>query len=167
MKLISSARIHCHAEETIGGDEDLAIAALLHDAVEDQGGKPTLETIRQLFGERVAEVIVECSDTDQVPKPPWRERKEAYLAHLRTAFADARLVSAADKLSNLRNIVADYRQLGEDLWGRFNAKREDQLWFYRSVISALREAGSNAVVDEMESTFGELEELIAGKLRDE
>jgi (p)ppGpp synthase/HD superfamily hydrolase len=149
-----------------GGDEDLAIAALLHDAAEDQGGRPTLEPIRQLFGDRVAEVVAECSDTDQVPKPPWRERKEAYLAHLRSASADARLISAADKLSNLRNILADYRQLKEDLWGRFNAKREDQLWFYRSVIFALREADSNPIVDEMESTFGQLEELIAGKLPD-
>ena len=148
-----------------GGDEDLAIAALLHDAVEDQGGRATLETLGHLFGDRVAGVIAECSDTDQVPKPPWRERKEAHLAHLRTASADARLVSAADKLNNLRNILADYRQLGEHLWARFNAGRDDQLWFYGSVISALREAGSNPIVDDMESVLHQLEELMPDKLR--
>jgi len=147
-----------------GGDEDLAIAALLHDAVEDQGGRPTAETIRHLFGDRVAEVIVECSDTDQVPKPPWREHKEAYLTNLRTASAGARLVSASDKLNNLRNILADYRQLGEELWGRFNAGREDQLWFYRSVISALREAGSNPIVDDLEDVFHQLKQLMGDKL---
>jgi (p)ppGpp synthase/HD superfamily hydrolase len=148
------------------GDEDLAIAALLHDAVEDQGGATTLATIRHLFGDRVAQVIVECSDTDQVPKPPWRERKEAYLAHLRTASADARLVSAADKLHNIRAILADYRQLREKLWHRFNATREDQVWYHRSLIAALREKGSNPIVDEIERVLNQLEELIADEVRD-
>jgi (p)ppGpp synthase/HD superfamily hydrolase len=78
-----------------GGDEDLAIAALLHDAVEDQGGQPTLQTIRRMFGERVANVVMECSDTDREPKPPWRKRKEQYLAHLLSASTDALLVSIA------------------------------------------------------------------------
>jgi hypothetical protein len=142
-----------------GGDEDLAIAALLHDAVEDQGGRPTLETIRRLFGDRVAGVIAECSDTDQVPKPPWYERKRAYLDHLRTASADVRLVSAADKLNNVRNILADYRQVGEDLWDRFNATGDDEVWFYRSVISALREAGPNPIADEMQKMLDQLEGL--------
>src|SRR6266853_3455026 len=84
-----------------GGDEDVAIAALLHDAVEDQGGRPTLQTIRRMFGDRVATVVMECSDTDREPKPPWRERKERYLAHLPSASADALLVSIADKLHNV------------------------------------------------------------------
>jgi (p)ppGpp synthase/HD superfamily hydrolase len=85
-----------------GGDEDLAIAALLHDAVEDQGGAPTLQIIRRMFGDRVANVVMECSDTDREPKPPWRERKERYLTHLLSASADALLVSMADKLHNAR-----------------------------------------------------------------
>jgi len=148
-----------------GADEDLAIAAFLHDAVEDQGGATTLATIRHLFGDRVARVIVECSDTDHTPKPPWRQRKEAYLANLRTASADARLVSAADKLHNIRAILADYRQLREELWHRFNAEREDQVWYHRSLIAALREKGSNPIVDEMERVLNQLEELIADDLR--
>lgn len=148
-----------------GADEDLAIAALLHDAVEDQGGATTLATIRHLFGDRVARVIMECSDTDQAPKPPWRERKEAYLAHLRTSSADVRLVSAADKLHNIRAILADYRQLREKLWDRFNAKMEDQLWYHRSLIAALREKDSNPIVDEIERVLNQLAELIGDELR--
>jgi hypothetical protein len=118
-----------------GGDENLAIAALLRDAADDQDEGPPPEMTRSLFGDRVAEVLVECSGTHQVPKPSWRERKEAYLVHLRTASADVRLISAADKLSNLRNILADLWQLKEVPEGRFDA--EDQSWFYHSVISAL------------------------------
>ncbi len=96
-----------------GGTEDEAIAALLHDAVEDQGGPPTLAAIQQRFGRRVAAIVAGCTDADTVPKPPWQERKEAYLAHLATADAGVCLVSAADKLYNLRTIVADYRAIGE------------------------------------------------------
>src|SRR5271163_4142084 len=88
-----------------GGDEDLAIAALLHDVVEDCGGAPMLKEVRRRFGRRVAHVVEGCTDTDQDPKPPWRERKENYIQHLRTADADVRLVSAADKVHNLRHIL--------------------------------------------------------------
>ena len=93
-----------------GGDEDLAIAALLHDAVEDQGGPPTLQTIRRMFGDRVADVVMECSDTDREPKPLWRERKEQYLAHLLSASTDALLVSIADKLHNARSVSTRARK---------------------------------------------------------
>jgi len=99
-----------------GGDEDQAIAALLHDAVEDQGGLATLETIHQLFGQRVAAAVESCSDStvsDPTKKLPWRERKEKYLAHLRSANADALIVGAADKLHNARAVLTDYRQIGE------------------------------------------------------
>jgi len=112
-----------------GGDEDLAIAALLHDAVEDRGGPPTLKTIRRMFGERVANVVMECSDTDREPKPPWRERKEQYLAHLSSASSDALLVSIADKLHNARSVLADYRRHKENLWMRFNFERTgSKIW---------------------------------------
>jgi GTP pyrophosphokinase len=117
-----------------GGDEDLAIAALLHDAVEDQGGAPTLQIIRRMFGERVANVVMECSDTDREPKPPWRERKEHYLAHLLSASADALLVSMADKLHNARSILADYRRHKENLWMRFTVGKEEQFWYYGELV---------------------------------
>jgi GTP pyrophosphokinase len=119
---------------TYGADEDEAIAALLHDAVEDQGGAPTREEIRAQFGDRVTAIVDACSDTVVEPKPPWRERKDAYLVHLREAPRSARLVSAADKLDNARAILADYRILGEGLWDRFNGGREGTLWYYRSLL---------------------------------
>ena len=113
-----------------GGDEDEAIAALLHDAVEDQGGPPTLVLIRGRFGTRVAAIVAACSDTDETPKPPWRARKEAYLAHLRDPdLPEGTLrVSLADKLHNARAILADLRA-GHDVFARFNAPRQDQAWY--------------------------------------
>lgn len=140
-----------------GGTEDEAIAALLHDAVEDQGGKPVLERIRQRFGDSVAGIVEHCTDADVLPKPPWRERKEAYVAHLGSADPSARLVSAADKLHNARAILEDYRRIGNDLWPRFNGGREGTLWYYRAVISALRSGWSHAIVDELDRVVTELE----------
>jgi GTP pyrophosphokinase len=116
-----------------GADEDQAIAALLHDAAEDQGGAETLERIRERFGGRVARMIRDCSDTLDANKPPWKERKERYLAHLAAAPADSQLVSACDKLYNLRTLVYDYRIHGEALWDRFGGGREGTLWYYREV----------------------------------
>jgi (p)ppGpp synthase/HD superfamily hydrolase len=143
-----------------GGDEEEAIAALLHDAVEDQ--KATLDEIRDRFGARVAEIVAGCSDTDVVPKPPWRERKEAYIAHLASASPSTRLVSAADKLHNARSILFDYRLHGEALWDRFSASRDETLWYYRSVVDALRAAGSTPLVDELDRVVTEMEEIIGG-----
>jgi hypothetical protein len=102
-----------------GADEDEAIAALLHDAVEDQGGSETLGRIKSRFGERVGSIVAGCTDAVDPPKPPWRERKEKYLEHLRTADRSVQLVSACDKLYNARAIVSDYRKIGESLWSRF------------------------------------------------
>ncbi len=116
-----------------GGDEDEVIAALLHDAVEDQGGKETLELIRERFGDRVAGIVWACSDTDEVPKPPWRKRKEDYLAHLESADASTLLVSCADKLHNARSIVLDHGDVGSAVWDRFSASREQTLWYYGSL----------------------------------
>ncbi len=144
-----------------GGDEDLAIAALLHDAVEDQGGKPTLEKIRQQFGNRVAAIVEGCTDADTIPKPPWRQRKEKYIAHVRTASPEIRLVSAADKLHNARAVLADYRIEGEDLWPRFNGGREGTLWYYRALVRAFRMAGTNQVVEELARVVDELDRLTA------
>lgn len=131
-----------------GADEDEAIAALLHDAVEDQGGPATLQLIRQRFGDNVAHIVHACSDTDETPKPPWRERKERYIAHAREACASVRLVSTADKLHNARAILADYRTHGAGLWSRFNAGgRDDVLWYYRSLVTAFGMAVGNEPVD--------------------
>ena len=102
-----------------GGDEDEAIAALLHDAVEDAGGQARLANLRHRFGDRVAEIVIDCTDTDITPKPPWRARKETYIAHLENASASARLVSCCDKLHNARTIVADLRTQGDLVWKKF------------------------------------------------
>jgi (p)ppGpp synthase/HD superfamily hydrolase len=117
-----------------GGDEDLAVAALLHDVVEDCGGAPMLKEVRRRFGKRVAKIVDECTDADTYPKPPWRERKEKYLQRLRKADAATRLVSAADKLNNVRSILCDYRASGESIWARFNGGRTGTLWYYRVLL---------------------------------
>ena len=142
-----------------GGDEDEAIAALLHDAVEDQGGAPRLADIRARFGDRVARIVDGCTDTDATPKPPWRQRKAAYLAHLREAPLEELRVSAADKLHNARAILAEYREMGEALWPRFNEGREGQLWYYRSLVEAFRARRPGRLTDELARTVDELEKL--------
>lgn len=119
-----------------GGDEDLAIAALLHDAAEDQGGQAILDDIRRLFGHRVADVVGDCSDTVLRPKPPSEQRRADYLIHLRNASSDALLVSAADKLHNARNILFDYRKDGEAVFARFNVGKEGQLDYYSGLFDS-------------------------------
>jgi len=141
---------------THGGDEDDAIAALLHDAVEDQGGKPLLREIRTRFGARVARIVDACTDADTYPKPPWRARKERYLRHLRTAEASARLVSAADKIYNAQETLMDARELGSDVWKRFHASREETLWYYGEVVKILRRKGPRALAAELERIVAEL-----------
>jgi (p)ppGpp synthase/HD superfamily hydrolase len=140
-----------------GGDEDLAIAALLHDVVEDCGGAPMLREIRRRFGQRVAHVVDGCTDTDLDPKPPWRQRKQDYLKHLQTADADVRLVSAADKLHNARSVLADYREFGESVWERFQGKRDGTLWYYRSLVDEFRKRDANPLVNQLERIVNQLE----------
>ena len=142
-----------------GGDEDEAIAALLHDAVEDQGGYATLEAIRVRFGERVAGIVEACSDAFVTPKPPWRERKETYLEHLRHASPEARRVSLADKLHNARSLLLDYRREGEATWGRFNGGKAGTLWYYRSVAEIFRATGDDPHTQELQRVVEELERL--------
>jgi GTP pyrophosphokinase len=146
-----------------GGDEDQAIAALLHDAVEDQGGAATREAIRARFGDRVTAIVDGCTDADTQPKPPWRARKEAYLAHLPDAPAEVRLVSAADKLHNARAVLADYRQVGEAVWARFRGGKAGTLWYYRALLTAYRAAGTDPLVEELDRTVTELERLVAAR----
>jgi (p)ppGpp synthase/HD superfamily hydrolase len=138
-----------------GGTEDEVVAALLHDAPEDQGGEARLREIQAQYGDRVAEIVDGCTDTYATPKPPWRERKERYLAHLASASGSVRLVSSADKLHNARTVLSDYRLLGEDLWTRFNGGREGTLWYYRAVVDTLR--GDGPIVDELDRVVTELE----------
>jgi (p)ppGpp synthase/HD superfamily hydrolase len=144
-----------------GGTEDEAIAALLHDAVEDQGGETRLADIRARFGERVADIVLGCSDATTQPKPPWEGRKQRYLAHLPSASASERLVSAADKVANARAILADYRRDGEKVWGRFNATRDQILWYYRELVKAFRQAGGPPLVEELDRVVSALEDLVA------
>ncbi|MCP5143206.1 MAG: HD domain-containing protein [Gammaproteobacteria bacterium] len=118
-----------------GGDEVEAIAGLFHDAVEDQGGLPTLGFIRGSFGDRVADIVLACTDATVSPKPPWEQRKRAYIEHLKTRPEDVLRVSNADKLHNLRCIASDYATVGETLWERFSASREQTLWYYRELSS--------------------------------
>jgi (p)ppGpp synthase/HD superfamily hydrolase len=140
-----------------GGNEDEAIAALLHDSIEDQGGASTREELRRRFGDGVVEIVDGCTDADVMPKPPWRERKEAYIAHISLASAPVRLVSAADKLHNARAVLEDYRIVGEALWKRFNGGKEGTLWYYRAAVDALRKAGMSPLIEELDRVVSEIE----------
>ncbi len=144
-----------------GGDEDLAIAALLHDVVEDCGGAPMLKEVRRRFGSRVAKVVEGCTDADTYPKPPWRERKEKYIEHLKKADADTKLVSAADKLNNVRSILSDYRAIEESVWSRFKGGRDGTLWYYRTLRDVFLHQRNRITLD-LELAVNELESL-AGK----
>ena len=137
-----------------GGTEDEVVAALLHDAPEDQGGEARLEDIRKRFSEEVAGIVAGNTDTFEDPKPPWRQRKESYVARIAHEPESVRLVSAADKLHNARSILADLRSSGDELWQRFNGGKEGTLWYYRALVEAFEIAGSNPVVEEMERLSG-------------
>jgi len=140
-----------------GGDEDQAIAALLHDAVEDQGGLKTLEDIRQKFGHHVAEIVDGCTDAYTHPKPPWKPRKAAYLAHLRQASPDIVRVSLADKLHNARSIHSDLQRHGKSTWRRFNGGREGTLWYYHSLVEIYEELSASPNVAELRRVVQALE----------
>jgi (p)ppGpp synthase/HD superfamily hydrolase len=144
-----------------GSSEDEAIAALLHDAAEDQGGRETLARIRSEFGNDVADIVESCSDSLGDPKPPWRERKRAYLEHLEEAGESALKVSLADKLHNARTIVVDYRDVGEALWERFNADRDQVLEYYRALAAIFSRLTPGALATELAVTVGELDALVA------
>lgn len=141
-----------------GADEDEAIAALLHDAVEDQGGQATADEIRHRFGDRVVEIVLGCTDADTIPKPPWRARKEAYIAHIEHASPSVWLVAAADKLCNARSILADYRRLGDAVWSRFNGGKDGTLWYYRTLADKLRDKAPPALAEEIERVVVALEQ---------
>ena len=144
-----------------GGGEDEVIAALLHDAVEDQGGLPRLDEIREKFGERVARIVDGCTDSYEAfgEKREWGERKRAYIEKIAYEPQDVRLVSAADKLANAREILADFRLEGDAVFGRFQGRKQGTLWYYRTLVNVFRKAGSNALIDELDRVVTELESL--------
>jgi (p)ppGpp synthase/HD superfamily hydrolase len=142
----------------VGGNEDEAIAALLHDSIEDQGGKPTREDVRQRFGDTVVAIIDGCTEWDSLPKPPWQERKNRYLENLRHASASVRRVSLADKLHNARSLLIDSRIYGDDIWNHLKVGRERTLWFYQSLIQVYRETGSDWMTEELARIVSQLSE---------
>lgn len=145
-----------------GGSEDQAIAALLHDAVEDAGGPPTLEEIRTQFGEDVARIVDECTDADEVPKPPWHDRKRRYINHLGQVGEDTLLVSVADKLDNARSMLRDYHEHGSKLWERFSVKNaDDHLWYYEGLLDAYRQRDLKSwMVGELERVITQLKRQV-------
>ena len=149
-----------------GADEDEAIAALLHDSIEDQaetfGGADKLrEHIRSEFGEKVLMIVEGCTDAEKIPKPPWRERKEKYIAHLAHAPATVLLVSASDKLYNARAILQDLRETGDAVWSRFTGRKDGTLWYYRALSAAFQAHGETPLRQELERTVHDLEALAA------
>ncbi len=139
-----------------GGNEDEAIAALLHDAVEDQGGHRTLAEIRRRFGNRVAAIVEGCTDAYTVPKPPWRERKERTIAHLKEATPDILRVSLADKLHNARSILWDLHRGGLDLWSKFNGGKQGTLWYYQALVQVFGEKTQSDMVRELTRVVDEI-----------
>ena len=133
-----------------GGSEDEAIAGLLHDAAEDQGGRERLDDIRKRFGDSVARIVEDCTDSWETPKPPWAERKQAYVKHARQLPPASLRVSAADKVHNAYAILRDLRNMGEAVWSRFKAGPDDVIAYYDALVRAYREAGGGRLVDELD-----------------
>lgn len=139
-----------------GGSEDEAIAGLLHDAIEDQGGKATREEVRQKFGETVVEIVDGCTETDITPKPPWKQRKIQYIENIRNGSDSVKLVSLADKLHNARSLLVGYRNQGNKLWDYFSGSKEDKLWFYGELLKIYQGSCVNFMTVELERILDEL-----------
>jgi (p)ppGpp synthase/HD superfamily hydrolase len=133
-----------------GGTEDEAVGALLHDAAEDHGGRARLEDIRSRFGDGVARIVEDCTDSWETPKPPWIVRKQAYIQHARKLPPPSLRVSVADKVHNTYGILRDLRTVGEEVWTRYEASADDVIAYYESLLRAYREAGGGRLVDELE-----------------
>lgn len=143
-----------------GGDEDQMIAAVLHDVLEDIPGT-TRGHLELRFGQRVADMVVDLSDSIGKPRPPWKERKLAYLATLKDKPADLKLVSTADKLHNCRTLTMDHRRLGDPLFERFSGRKDGTLWYYREVVAALGHGWQHAILDRLRDEVALLHELAA------
>ena len=142
-----------------GGSEDEAIAALLHDGIEDQGGAKIREEIRQQFGEKVAGIVDGCTESEVIPKPPWKERKQEHIERMRHASSEVRRVSQADKLHNARSILTDWYREGETVWNKFKEGKEGTLWYYRSLLAVYEQAGSSCLTHELERVIAQLEQV--------
>ncbi len=144
--------------------EDMVIAALLHDAVEDHGGALRLEDIRQNFGSEVARMVDGLSDSlaeDENAKDPWEQRKQTYIDRLRGEPEDIRLISVADKLYNARSIVEDYRVIGPEVWRRFKRGRDLQIWYFETILEVFKSTGKSRIIDEFERVVMELKRITA------
>jgi (p)ppGpp synthase/HD superfamily hydrolase len=146
-----------------GGDEEEAIAALLHDAVEDQGGESTLEEIRRIFGERVAGIVQGCSDSLGTPKQPWKERKLRFLEVLESAPPGVQRVALADKVHNARTILFDLRQEGPRVWKRFKGGKPGTLWYYNSLVEVFTRLAPGPLTQELARVVEEIHELSNGQ----
>jgi (p)ppGpp synthase/HD superfamily hydrolase len=144
-----------------GGDEDQAIAALLHDAIEDQGDRTNMAELRSRFGDRVASIVEACSDTDQRPKPPWLGRKQAYIERMRSAPADVLLVALADKVHNARSTLTDLQVEGGTAWRKFGSSVEQQLWYYRTLSDLFSQRLPGPLAGELARLVGEIEAISA------
>ncbi|HEV2528784.1 MAG TPA: HD domain-containing protein [Thermomicrobiales bacterium] len=145
-----------------GGDEETAIAALLHDAIEDQGGGATRARIVRQFGERVARFVDGCSDSSGSPKPPWRQRKLDHIGRMATESPEVRLIVAADKIHNARSITSDYRRRGDTLWPIFHGGRDGTLWYLHAMTDALIAADPDGpLLDELGAALATLDALVA------
>jgi (p)ppGpp synthase/HD superfamily hydrolase len=149
-----------------GGDEEEAIAALLHDAVEDQGGLQTLEEIKRRFGERVSTIVEGCTDSFSIPKPPWRERKLRYLRNLTHASGSILKVSLADKLHNIHSMTHAYQEYREQIWERFRGGKDGTLWYYHQLSRTFHRHGENAMLAEFDRILHQLETLIESEGRE-
>ena len=146
-----------------GGDETQFVAALLHDAIEDQPrGGVTRQEIREQFGPEVLAIVEDCTDSDTHPKPPWRERKERYLARLPRTARAAKLVSLADKVHNARTILNDFLEVGDDLWKRFKGAKEGTLWYYRTLADTYTREYPGPLAGELVRVVSELERAARG-----
>ncbi len=149
-----------------GGDTDQAIAALLHDAAEDQGGRDTLHEIEKRFGEKVAKLVEALSDTLDDPKPAWRPRKESYLRRLAIAEQDELLISAADKVHNARAILRDLGQSGPSIWDRFKGKRSGTLWYYSELVQIFRKNFPGYLADELDQLVQKMQRFHKNRTED-
>jgi (p)ppGpp synthase/HD superfamily hydrolase len=139
-----------------GGNEDAAIAALLHDAAEDHGGKPRLVDIQMNFGKAVAGVVQECTDSTETLKEPWEGRKRSYVKHLAKASRGGLLVSAADKLSNVRAILSDHYVIGDKVYARFKRPKKRTLWYYNALCRVFSTHLRGDLPKELRRTVAEL-----------
>lgn len=142
-----------------GGSEDEAIAAALHDTAEDQGGEARIDEIRQMFGDKISEIVRECSDTLESPKPPWKKRKVNHLKRLQTAMPETIRVMLADKVYNARNLLHGLQDQGDRVWKSFKGGRDGTLWYFREMLAIFRERHSGYLVNELERLVAAIEKI--------